>query len=120
MAKFEVGQEVILTAPYGKKTHEIAYVRKVGRQYAYASPAHFENSHHNWRKFDMETGAEHIPGGYTGGTIYTLDEWDDREARGDLIEELRVLGVSFDWNKGKRLTTNKLQAILNIMKEEES
>lgn len=89
--KFQVGQPVIMTRHYGRTGHDEGVVRKVGRQYVYASEEGYL-SEQQWRKFSLSDGDESL-GGYTGGTLYTLDEWDEMINRGNAVARLKAHGI---------------------------
>lgn len=106
--KFTVGQTVIVTEPYGRKKSSTALVVKVGREYVYTG-ATLESCWH--RKFRMDTGEESLRGGFTGGSIYTEQEWADRNFRAALIDLLAEQGVQIDpWHvRGRHMTNDQLE-----------
>lgn len=122
-ADWQVGQKVIAVSGdvrRGSDGAEEHIVRKVGRQYVYASrdlpgwehPAH-------WRKFDAETGYEQVKFG-AGGHLYTPEGWEESKAHDALVDELRSLGLirnSFGSTPFSNATTDQLRRITEILKE---
>lgn len=119
MAKYEVGQEVVLTHHDSRPGPSIrGVVRKVGRQYVYASEAGFE-SKYAWRKFDMETGYEQVKFG-SGGCIYTPDDWEEAKLRTHLWDTLQKLGIQrpYGYTPIAKATSDQLYAIIEILTED--
>lgn len=120
MAKYEVGQEVILTRPDSRPAPSIkGVVRKVGRQYVYASEAGFAEKY-AWQKFDMETGYEQVTFG-SGGRIYTPDDWEEAKLRTHLWDTLQKLGIQRQYGGSTpiaKATSDQLYAIIEILTED--
>ena len=114
MEKFTVGQEVVMTAE--RSTPENGVVRKVGRQYVYASPHIFYDKRW-WRKFDMETGYEQVNFG-SGGSIYSVGGWEEETLRREHRDTLKKLGVERSYSSLSAFalaTSSQLQAIIDIL-----
>lgn len=112
MSKFEVGQEVIVTHPYGRDGHDSEFVSRVGRQYVYVERYGQE------RKFSIETGQEQLRGGYLGGALYTQQEWEDREARSKVYDQLHRKSLTMGHPLMQRLSLDQLGRIAAILEEE--
>lgn len=121
MSKYQVGQELLATRPYARGGDpEPVVVTAVGRKYVRTVNPKW--SYCVTRKFDIETGAEFITGGYTGGHLYTQQEWDERQRRGELRK--RLLGLGVEAKLGGRhayskATVAQLEAIIAILAPEQ-
>lgn len=113
--KFAVGQRVTITRAYGRSGNDQAFVVQVGRKYVYT--ASYPNST-STRKFNIETGQEDL-GGYSGGTIFTEQEWADRDEKNALTTRMRELGLEYRWGSGtnRKLTNDHLRRIVAILEE---
>ena len=112
--KFKVGQDVIVTS-YRDKGSPATVVR-VGRLYVYTDLGN------GWseRKFDIEHRNE--AGDYGSGSIYTLEEWADREAKALAVDELRTLGVDMGYRQTALTTATSAQlwAVVAILKGDDN
>jgi len=106
MAKYTLGQEVIVTTPNRVGEPFSTVISRVGRKFVYIEQYGRE------RKFFAESGAEDA-GGYIGGAIYRPDEWADREARTALLATLRALGVEL--RNARDISIAQLSAITDIL-----
>jgi len=111
---FTVGQPVIMTRPYGGSGHDTGEVIQVGRTYVYATEPLY--SQRGGRKFHQETRQEVLRGGYTGGEIYTLDEWDELHDRNNAVARLKAFGVTVT---STRITLSQLQKMLAIIDQKD-
>ena len=106
-SKFFVGQNVMMTRPYGKP--KPAVVEKLGRKYAHVAAGM------DAIQVDLETGLE--KNGF--GRVFTLAEWDDRARRSELHTLLRVYGFGPVGSGQFKQATTTLEAILDILRESE-
>lgn len=105
--KFEVGQEVVVTRPYGQPREQRNVVVKVGRSIVYTARVPgsvFVDS------FYMESGRE--TGSYSHSHVYTIEEWDEREEQAHVMTLLRRRGIEVAWNRGKDYDLPRLRALV--------
>jgi hypothetical protein len=82
--KYNVGDTAILTGVNMNGTKKVQVI-SVGRVNVYIE-------HHGWKMaFEIETGFE--KGNYNHHTLYTLDEWAQKQLREKLTEKLDRFGV---------------------------
>lgn len=109
MSKFNVGDTVIYDeSSYSRRGSRETTITRVGRKCVYAKTYGHETG------FDKETG--HEKSDYTGGNIYTLEEWTEKARRGALLLALRNHGVNFDLSRDQ-FSTDMLSALLNVFEE---
>lgn len=107
-SKFEVGQRVIMTRPYGGKGYDHGVVQMIGRKYVYVSEPRCSLA----RQFHLDTRDE-VLGGYLGGTIYTLEEWDKEIWRGNAVARLKAHGIEVTHRAN--VTINQLRDMLAVL-----
>jgi hypothetical protein len=107
MSKFEEGQIVMVPdVPSGMK---VGVVTKVGRKWGKAKIGN------GWREFefDIETGGQKPPVHGSGGHVYTMEEWAERERAAEINERFRAYGLS--QSIGCKLTLNDFEVICDAL-----
>jgi hypothetical protein len=114
VSDFEIGQVVIVTERFGQRGHSEMTVTKLGRKYVYVGEGYKQ------RKFDAATGAENLPGGYSGGSLFTVKKWEERRQLQQLWGELKPLGLERVWGAASAaLTVSQLERVVAILSEVE-
>ena len=113
----KVGDVMLATRPYGRD-YETDRVRvsRVGRLYVTTLPEDRTPGPNDYeRHFALGDGQESLRGGYTGGALYTEQEWEDHTEAQHLRQVLyREYGTSVTG----RASLAQLRAILAILRGE--
>lgn len=84
-------------------------VVKVGRKLL-----HVANGSWKPRTFDLDVGAEQGPG-INSGHVYTVDQWNERHERNEVLTSLRELGIELRGGRSSVLSLTQLKSILTIV-----
>jgi hypothetical protein len=115
VSDFEIGQVVIVTERFGQRGHSEMTVTKLGRKYMYVGEGHKQ------RKFDATSGSESVPGSYSGGHVFTVQKWEERQQLQQLWGELKSLGLERVWGAASAaLTVSQLERVVAILSEGKS
>lgn len=112
--RLKLGQELIVTRPYGQKGSDKSTVVKIGNTYFYTGDP---NNSRSWRKFRIDDRSEFILSGYMGGQAWTPEEWVYMQESSPLLDELRERGVTLSDSARRVLSNLHLRAILRMFKE---
>jgi len=114
MAKYEVGQKVLLVPGYGNQNPVEVPVVRVGRTLVYVERYLREIP------FYIEDGRERRgPNSIvTGDRIYTYEEWAEKDRRKAVVKALYEAGIRTTPYAEFPYTTEALEKILKIAQEE--
>lgn len=109
MPKYEIGQTVIMTNSHGRPGRSEGVVTNVARKYVTVGTGY------SARKFDKETGAEPM-GGYMGGSIYSIEEWAERERKAAARARLKDLGLEpSGYGNVDRYSPDTIEAVVALL-----
>lgn len=104
---FTVGEEVLVSRPWGKTAAHKTTIRKVGRKYVRVGTPYGDET----AAFDKVTRNR---SNGASGHLYTMEEW------ADLTDRTRLRGLLHQYGLGQlpdSLSTDQLNRILDIAKE---
>jgi len=115
--KFTVGQKVLVREPYARSSEPQEFeVSKVGRTLVYV-----KRWGSDWA-FEMATGTERRgPNeGGVGATLYTLEDWADRQRRSDIVDALAKHGFAPKGYGDFDQSTRTLERVLEALTTEDA
>lgn len=108
----KVGDSLILSTNNRYRGDETVTVSRIGRQYVYVA----SNGREHRERFHRATGAEDTK--YSGGRLYTPEQYEEQALRSSLFEKLQQAGITFEYGVQNTVTTDKLRALLAVMTED--
>ncbi|MBD3004792.1 hypothetical protein [Streptomyces sp. 5-10] len=106
------GDPLILVGCNRLRGNQPVTVSRVGRSYIYVNDTDGSEMR---RKFDRETGAE-VDACGSPCRLYTQVQYDERKQRQELLDGLLAAGIKIDANRRSDISTDKLRALLDVMK----
>lgn len=104
--KFKVGDPAVITGVNMRNAQKVT-IKSVGRKYVTAE---------GWPgvKFDFD-GCE--AGAFRHHSLRTVEEWEESQRYGELMDALKAMGVKFDW-QSRRLSNVTLSLIVDVVRAE--